>query len=187
MERIAIFASGNGSNAENIAQYFKNHPSIEVALIVSNNPNAYVLERTKKLGVKSATFSKSDFSENDKILHFLLKNDIKWIILAGFLLKIPQNLTKAFANKIINIHPSLLPKHGGKGMYGDRVHQAVIDAKEQESGITIHYVNDHYDEGEVIFQAKCSVNPNDSVEDLANIIHHLEYEHFPRTIERLIG
>ncbi|MCO6499972.1 MAG: phosphoribosylglycinamide formyltransferase [Vicingus serpentipes] len=187
MKRIAIFASGNGSNAENIVHYFSNNKHIEVALIITNNPSAYVLERAKKLGIKSLIFDKSAFSENDKILQKLKENDINWIILAGFLLKIPKNIIKSFSNKIINIHPSLLPKYGGKGMYGDRVHQAVIDAKEQESGITIHYVNDHYDEGKIIFQAKCIVDTNDSPEDLATKIHELEYKYFPKVIEESIS
>jgi len=186
MERIAIFASGNGSNAENIAQYFNSHNTIEIALIVTNNPKAHVIDRAKKLGVKSLILDNSAFSKNGEILQKMQENSINWIVLAGFLLKIPENLTKTFSNKIINIHPSLLPKYGGKGMYGDHVHRAVIEAKEQESGITIHYVNEHYDEGEIIFQAKCSVSPNDSADDLANKIHQLEYEHFPKVIEQSI-
>src|SRR5690606_30847667 len=132
------------SNAENIANYFKNKPAIEVNLILTNNPDAFVLERAKKLNIKSLVFTKEQFSKTDEILHFLLKNDINLIVLAGFLLKIPENLIKAFPNKIINIHPALLPKFGGKGMYGDNVHKAVVEAKETESGITIHYVNEHY-------------------------------------------
>ena len=187
MKRIAIFASGNGSNAENIVHYFSNNKYVEIVLIITNNPNAFVLERAKKLGIKSLVFDKSAFSENDEILQKMKENNINWIILAGFLLKIPKNIIKTFSNKIINIHPSLLPKFGGKGMYGDRVHQAVIDAKEQESGITIHYVNDHYDEGKIIFQAKCLVEANDSPEDLAKKIHQLEYKHFPKIIEESIS
>jgi len=186
-KRIAIFASGNGSNAENIVQYFNNHKTIEIALIVTNNPKAYVLERAKKLGIKSLSLSHSTFSKNGDLYQKMIENDINWIVLAGFLLKVPKNITKSFANKIINIHPSLLPKYGGKGMYGDRVHQAVIAAKEKESGITIHYVNDHYDEGKIIFQAKCSIDANDTPEDLAKKIHELEYQYFPRVIEESIS
>jgi phosphoribosylglycinamide formyltransferase 1 len=185
MTRIAIFASGSGSNAENIANYFSENSDVEISLILTNNPNAFVIERAKNLGIKSHIFSKSDFLENDDILHILHKNDINIIVLAGFLLKIPKNLIKAFPNKIVNIHPALLPKYGGKGMYGDKVHQSVIENKETESGITIHYVNEHYDEGEVIFQAKCEIAPTDTPNDLAAKIHELEYEHFPKVVENL--
>lgn len=185
MTRIAIFASGSGSNAENIANYFTSNPNINVSLILTNNSNAFVLERAKKLGIKSLVFDKTNFSKNDDILHFLDINDIDLIVLAGFLLKIPKKLIKSFPNKIINIHPALLPKYGGKGMYGDKVHESVIAAKETESGITIHYVNEDYDEGKIIFQAKCTINPSDSPTDLANKIHELEYEHFPKVIEGL--
>jgi phosphoribosylglycinamide formyltransferase-1 len=183
MIRIAIFASGNGSNVENITKYFQNHATVEISLVLTNNPNAYVIERAKNLGIKSLVFSKTEFLENDKILHYLKENDIKLIVLAGFLLKIPENIIKVFPDKIINIHPALLPKYGGKGMYGDKVHRAVVKNKETESGITIHYVNEYYDEGEIIFQAKCAVLPNDSYEDVAAKIHKLEYEHFPKVIE----
>ena len=187
MTRIAIFASGNGTNAENIATYFSTNKEVEVVLILANHPTAFVLERAKKLGIKSLIFTKHQFLKTDEILHFLLKNDVNLIVLAGFLLKIPQNLLKAFPNKIINIHPALLPKYGGKGMFGDRVHQAVIAAKEKESGITIHYVNENYDEGKIIFQAKCSINPYDNAIDLANKIHTLEQTYFPKVIEQLIS
>jgi phosphoribosylglycinamide formyltransferase-1 len=186
MTRIAIFASGSGSNAENIINYFSNNPSIEVSLILTNNSNAFVLERAKKLDIKSHVFDKSDFQKNDNVLRFLVKNDTNMIVLAGFLLKIPKNLLKAFPNRIINIHPALLPKYGGKGMFGDKVHQAVIEGKEKESGITIHYVNENYDEGEIIFQAKCTIDPTDTSDDLAKKIHALEYEHFPIEIENLL-
>ena len=182
MTRIAIFASGSGSNAENIANYFDNNSKVEVSLILTNNPNAFVLKRAQKLGIEALIFDKHEFVKTGDILHFLLKNKISLIVLAGFLLKIPQNLIKAFPNKIINIHPALLPKYGGKGMYGDKVHQSVIEAKEKESGITIHYVNENYDEGEIIFQAKCTIEPNDNAADLAVKIHALEYEHFPKVI-----
>lgn len=186
MTRIAIFASGSGSNAENIAHYFNQNPAVSVNLILTNNPNAFVLERAQKLGIESLVFNKSDFSKTDDIVHFLIKNDINLIVLAGFLLKIPENLLKAFPNKIVNIHPALLPKYGGKGMYGNRVHEAVVEAGETESGITIHYVNEHYDEGEIIFQAKCPVLHTDSANDVATKIHELEYEHFPKIIESLL-
>jgi phosphoribosylglycinamide formyltransferase-1 len=186
MTRIAIFASGSGSNAENIANYFSSNEKVEVNLILTNNSGAFVLERAKKLGIKTIIFEKQQFSKTDEILQVLAKNDINLIVLAGFLLKIPENLIKAFPNKIINIHPALLPKFGGKGMYGDKVHQAVIEAGELESGISIHYVNEHYDEGEIIFQAKCEVAVTDTYEDVATKVHDLEYEHFPKVIESLI-
>ena len=147
--------------------------------------SAFVLERAKKLGIKSLVFSKNDFLNTDQIVQKLQENDINLVVLAGFLLKIPKNLIKAFPDKIINIHPALLPKYGGKGMYGDRVHQAVVEAKETESGITIHYVNEHYDEGKIIFQAKCKVEVTDTFEDVASKIHKLEYTHFPEVISGL--
>ena len=187
MTRIAIFASGSGSNAENITTYFSGNNRIEISLILTNNSTAFVAERAKNLGIKSIVFNKHDFLKTDQILQILLKNDINLIVLAGFLLKIPENILKAFPNKIINIHPALLPKYGGKGMFGDKVHQAVISAKEKESGITIHYVNENYDEGKIIFQAKCPVQPNDTAEDLANKIHALEYKYFPKELEKLIN
>lgn len=186
MKNIAIFASGSGTNAENIIKYFDNNENINISLIISNKENALVHQRAKNLGVKSATFSKSDFDSTDKVLEFLQQNRIDFIVLAGFLLKIPHKLIEAFPNKIINIHPSLLPKHGGKGMYGDNVHKAVIDAKEKESGITIHYVNENYDEGAIIFQAQCTVEPTDTYEDVAKKVHTLEYTHFPIIIESLL-
>ena len=186
MTRIAIFASGSGSNAENIANYFSNSQNVKVSLVLTNNPNAFVLERAKKLGIEALVFDKSSFQKTDNILQFLIKKDINLIVLAGFLLKIPENITNSFPNKIINIHPALLPKYGGKGMYGDHVHKAVVEHNETESGITIHYVNEHYDEGKVIFQAKCDVLPTDSYENLTSKIHSLEYEHFPKVIESVL-
>ncbi|MBI2280918.1 MAG: phosphoribosylglycinamide formyltransferase [Bacteroidetes bacterium] len=181
IKRIAIFASGSGSNAENIYNYFKENSEVNISLILTNNPNAFVLERAKKLGIKSLVFNKEQFSKTDEILQYLLQNDINLIVLAGFLLKIPENL-----HKIINIHPALLPKYGGKGMFGDKVHQSVIANHEKESGITIHLVNENYDEGKIIFQAKCNILLTDKPEDLAKKIHVLEYEHFPKVIEKLL-
>lgn len=186
MIRIAIFASGSGSNAENIANYFSKSREVDISLFLTNNANAFVLERAKKLGIKSKVFTKDEFLKTDDILRFLLENDINFIVLAGFLLKMPENIIKVFPNKIINIHPALLPKYGGKGMYGDNVHKAVVDAKEQESGITIHYVNENYDEGKIIFQAKCEVLASDSYQDVAKKIHELEYEYFPKVIQSLL-
>ncbi len=187
MIRIAIFASGSGSNAENIANYFSKSQEVDISLFLTNNPNAYVLERAKKLGIKSRVFSKEEFLKTDEILRFLNENSINFVVLAGFLLKIPEKLIKAFPNKIINIHPALLPKFGGKGMYGDNVHKAIVAAEEIESGITIHYVNENYDEGKIIFQAKCEVLPTDTYNDVAKKIHELEYEHFPKVIENVVN
>ncbi|MCE5204811.1 MAG: phosphoribosylglycinamide formyltransferase [Porphyromonadaceae bacterium] len=186
MTRIAIIASGSGSNAENIAKYFKGHAEVHISLILSNNSDAYVHERAAKLGIPSFTFTKAEFDEGKEILEVLREYEIDFIVLAGFLLKISQPLLEAYAERIVNIHPALLPKYGGKGMYGDRVHQAVIDASETESGITIHYVNEHYDEGNIIFQAICKVEPDDNCETLAARVHALEYAHFPRVIEAVI-
>lgn len=186
MTRIAIFASGSGSNAENIANYFSDCPTVDICLFLTNNSNAFVLERAKKLDIKSLVFDKAQFLKTDEILQFLQENNINLIVLAGFLLKIPDNLIKSFPNKIINIHPALLPKFGGKGMYGDNVHKAVVESKETESGITIHYVNENYDEGKIIFQAKCEVLSTDTYECVAAKIHELEYEYFPKVIESLI-
>ncbi|WP_185154644.1 phosphoribosylglycinamide formyltransferase [Dysgonomonas sp. 511] len=183
---IAIFASGSGSNAENIAKYFQGNPNISVSLIVSNKKDAYVHQRAKNLGVESVSFSKEDFLSTDKVLKCLCTKDIEFIVLAGFLLKIPQNLIDAYPNGIINIHPALLPKYGGKGMYGDNVHKAVVGNREKESGITIHYVNENYDEGAIIFQAKCDVAPTDTYEDVAEKVHTLEYKHFPVVIDKLL-
>jgi phosphoribosylglycinamide formyltransferase 1 len=185
--KIAIFASGSGSNAENIANYYSKSSVFEFPLIISNKADAYVHERAKKLQIPSFTFSREDFLAGDKIITFLKEHDIEYIVLAGFLLKIPNSLVEAYPNKIINIHPALLPKYGGKGMYGQHVHQAVVDAGETESGITIHYVNGNYDEGNVIFQAKCPVLPTDTADTIAQKVHALEYEHFPRIIGKTWG
>ncbi len=185
MVEIAIFASGSGSNAENLVHYFKNHPSISVASILTNNKNAKVLERANRLGVPSFVFNRSEFSKSDYVLNNYLKG-IDYIVLAGFLWMIPRNLIEAFPNKIINIHPALLPNYGGKGMYGMHVHDAVVANKENKSGITIHYVNEFYDEGEIIFQAEVGLTSKDKPEDVASKIHALEYEHFPKVIEKEI-
>ena len=183
--KIALFASGSGSNAENIIRYFEKNENFVFPVIVSNKADAYVHKRAENLQIPSYTFSKEDFFIGGKVLDLLKKNEIDAIVLAGFLLKVPQSLIDAYSEKIINIHPALLPKYGGKGMYGDKVHQAVKAAGEKESGITIHYVNENYDEGNIIFQAKCLVEPHDTPETIAEKVHHLEYEHFPKVIEEL--
>jgi len=186
MIKIAILASGSGTNAENIVKYFQLSPGISVDMIVSNKSDAYVHQRAKSLGIESFTFGKQEFEDSTPVLTLFKKREIDFIVLAGFLLKIPKKITDAYHNRIVNIHPALLPKYGGKGMYGDNVHKAVIDAQERESGITIHYVNENYDEGNIIFQAKCEILPDDSADDVANKIHWLEYEYFPVTIESVI-
>ncbi|MAU17786.1 MAG: phosphoribosylglycinamide formyltransferase [Muricauda sp.] len=187
MKRIVIFASGSGSNAENIISFFRDKPKVTVAAVLTNKKSAKVLERCDRLGVPAFYFNKSAFKDSDAVLHFLHGLNTDLIVLAGFLWKIPSNLIDAFPNKIINIHPALLPKYGGKGMYGDRVHQAIKENKEVETGITIHYVNENYDEGAIIFQAKTAVETSDDVDTIAQKVHQLEYEHFPKVIEKLLS
>ncbi len=186
-KRIALFASGAGSNAENIARYFKNHPNVEVALILSNKPDAYVLERAKHLDIKTVVFNREAFYQSQQVIDILHQHNIDFIVLAGFLWLVPASLTEAFANRIVNIHPALLPKYGGKGMFGQKVHEAVVANAEPYSGITIHYVNHLYDEGQIIFQAKCPLLSTDTATDVAQKVHALEYEHYPRVIESLLG
>lgn len=183
---IAIFASGSGTNAQRLSEYFKNHPSINISLILSNKADAYVLERAKKLEIPAYVFTAGDFNKTLQVLDILKIFEIDFIVLAGFLLLVPDYLLKAFPGKIVNIHPALLPKYGGKGMYGHHVHEVVIATGDKESGISIHYVNEHYDEGNIIFQAKCPVSLDDTAETLAAKIHELEYEHFPMVLEKLL-
>lgn len=185
-KNIAIFASGSGSNTENIIRYFRENEAIQVSLVLSNRSDAYVLERAHRLGVPCNVFPKEDWMAGDEILAVLQEYHIDFVVLAGFLVRVPDLLLHAYPNKIINIHPALLPKFGGKGMYGDRVHEAVVAAGEKKSGITIHYINERYDEGNIVFQAVCPVLPTDSPEDVAKKVHALEYEHFPRVIERVL-
>ena len=187
MKRVAIFASGSGSNAENIANYFKGSDTVEVALILANNPEAYVLERAKKLGIESVVVTCKEFRAADKVLEILKERNIDFIVLAGFLLLVPAKLIEAYPGKIVNIHPALLPKHGGKGMYGDHVHEAVVAAGDTESGITIHLIDERYDCGTTFFQATCPVLPTDTPHDVAEKVHALEYEHFPRVIKEIIA
>ena len=186
MVNVAIFASGNGSNAENIANYFSDNNNISITLIVSNKSDAYVHERAKKLRIPSVSFNKIEFADGIKILKTLKDYKIDFIVLAGFLLKVPDSILESYPESIINIHPALLPKHGGKGMYGDRVHQAVKNAGDLETGITIHYINENYDEGDIIFQSFCDVLLEDTPDDIANKVHALEYEHYPKVIEETI-
>jgi phosphoribosylglycinamide formyltransferase 1 len=184
--RIAIFASGSGSNTEEIIHYFKDHPSIVVDLILTNNPNAFVLERAKQLKIPNQTFTREEFKDSAFMPGLLRRNSITHIVLAGFLWLIPSHLIRAYPEKIINIHPALLPKFGGKGMYGLKVHEAVKAALEKETGITIHLVNEQYDEGRILFQGKCAVQPHYTPSEIAACVQKLEYEHYPRVIEKWI-
>jgi phosphoribosylglycinamide formyltransferase-1 len=181
--RLAIFASGNGSNAEAIITYFQSHPKVEVAAVLSNNSDAFVLERANKFGIPYCVFDKTQFRECDEVLKWLKANKVSHIVLAGFLLLIPEKLINTFPDKIINIHPSLLPKFGGKGMYGIKVHEAVVATGEKETGITIHLVNAHYDEGKILAQFKCSISPGDDARATAEKVSRLEHENYPKVIE----
>lgn len=185
-KKIAIFASGSGSNAEKIFQYFENDEAVQVALVFTNNPNAGVIERSKKFRIPTIIFDRKKFYESSDIVQKLKQEQIDLIVLAGFLWLLPKNLIESFPARIINIHPALLPKYGGKGMYGLNVHKAVLDAKEKESGITIHYIDDKYDEGEVILQQKCLVSEHDTAEDLAKKVLALEHEFFPKVIDEIL-
>ncbi len=186
MKEIVLLASGSGSNVENIINYFKGHEKIKISCVLTNNSNAKVITRCQRLQVPLLYFNRDAFSKSDTVLKLLQSLNPSLIVLAGFLWKIPENWVPAFPNQIINIHPALLPKYGGKGMYGMHVHKAVRANKEKESGITIHYVNEHYDEGVVIFQAKTQIAEIDSIEVIAKKVHELEYKHFPRVIEKLL-
>lgn len=186
MKNVAIFASGSGTNAENIARYFSKSETVKVAVVLSNNKNVGVHARVNKLGIPSFVFSRDEFVEGTPVLAKLAEYQVDLIVLAGFMNKISDALLGAYPGKIINIHPALLPKHGGKGMYGMHVHEAVVAAGEKESGITIHYINENYDEGDVIFQAKCEVLPADTPDEVAAKVHALEYAHYPHVIEDLL-
>lgn len=186
MKKIAIFASGNGSNAERIANYFAKRKLARVSLILTNNQTAGVLKRAEKLAIPAVVFDRAEFSKTDTILNLLISNEIDLLVLAGFLWLVPLNILKAYPDKIVNIHPALLPKYGGKGMYGTHVHEAVISSGDEKSGITIHYVNEKYDDGQIIFQSSVNVDSTDTADTLASKIHELEYTHFPVVIEQII-
>jgi phosphoribosylglycinamide formyltransferase 1 len=186
MNNIAIFASGSGTNAQNIAEYFSVHTDIRVSLILANKPEAFVIERAKNLGIPSVVFTRKDFYESHIVLDVLHQHKIDFIVLAGFLWFVPDNILQRYRRRIVNIHPALLPKHGGKGMYGEKVHQAVIQSGDKKTGITIHYVNDHYDEGEIIFQDSFEIQPGDTAESIAKKVHQLEYRYFPKMIEKVV-
>lgn len=188
MKKLAIFASGTGSNAAKIIEYFSEPgKQIKISLIVCNNPNAGVLHIASKNFIPTLIINKELFFSDNAYLPQLKQYEIDYIVLAGFLWKIPNKLIAAYPNKIINIHPALLPKYGGKGMYGDNVHKAVIENKETQSGITIHFVNEQYDEGKIIFQTSCNIDKNDTAETLAKKIHVLEHKHYAEVIEQLIS
>lgn len=186
-KNIVIFASGTGTNAENIIRYFQKKESATIKLVLSNKKEAQVLERAKKLNVPCRYIPKKDWEKGEEILSLLQSNEIDLIVLAGFLLKVPDSLLEAYPRRIVNIHPALLPKYGGKGMYGNRVHEAVAAAEETETGITIHYINKEYDKGEIISQITCPIQPDDTPEEIASKVHALEYEHYPQVIESLLS
>jgi len=186
MKNISILASGAGTNAENIIKYFSNGEKAKVTLVLSNKPQAKVLERAAALGVDAFFFDRTQFYETGEVLMMLRRRGTDLVVLAGFLWLVPGDVIESFRGRIINLHPALLPLYGGKGMYGDRVHRAVLDAGCSESGITVHYVNEHYDSGDIIFQAKCPVLPGDDVNSLAARVHALEYEHYPRVIGEVL-
>jgi phosphoribosylglycinamide formyltransferase-1 len=187
MKRIAIFASGSGTNAENIINYFQERNDASVVQVLTNNPHAKVLDRAKRLKISAFSFNKTALNRSNDVLNLLQATEVDFIVLAGFLWKFPEHILAAFPNKVINIHPALLPKYGGKGMYGAHVHTAVVANKEKESGITIHFVNENYDEGAIIFQAKTAVTESDTAETLAQKIHQLEYKHFPEVIAQVLA
>lgn len=186
-KNIAIFASGSGTNAENIIRHFQGNKDVNVALVVSNKPDAYVLVRAANLHVPSLTLTREEFAQGERLAALMKERGIDFIVLAGFLLRVPEALIEAYPGRIVNIHPALLPKYGGKGMYGDRVHRAVVEAGERESGITIHLIDEQYDRGTTVFQAKCPVLPGDTPDDVAHKVHALEYAHYPEVIERLVA
>jgi phosphoribosylglycinamide formyltransferase 1 len=185
MSKIAVFASGSGTNAENIFRYFSSSKSAEVTLILTENPKAFVIDRAKKLGVPCHIFTVEELKKG-LVTRLLKDNKIDLVVLAGFLRLIPEDLINAFPNRILNIHPALLPKFGGKGMYGMRVHKAVVDSGESETGITIHLVNEEYDSGDILFQARCPILPCDEPETVAERVHALEYQYYPEVIKKFI-
>ena len=183
--RIAIFASGGGTNAEAIIKYFTDHSLIKIELVLSNNPNAFVLERARKFSIPTKVFNREEFASEEFVL-WLQEYGITHIVLAGFLWLIPASLLKSYPNKIINIHPALLPKFGGKGMYGMKIHELIRSLNEKETGITIHLINDKYDEGPILYQGRCEVSATDTAKDIADKVHRLEYANYPLIIEQWI-
>ena len=186
MNKIALLASGSGSNAQKIMEYFSDNVEVEVSIVLTNNPEAFVIQRADNFEIPTMIFDKKDLYDSDTVLNQLLKLNINLLVLAGFMWLIPKNIIEAFPNKIINIHPALLPKYGGKGMYGLNVHKAVHEAQDKDTGITIHYVNENYDEGDIIHQAKCKINLEDTAEIIAYKVRKLEHQYFPKIIEKLL-
>ncbi|MCX2493432.1 MULTISPECIES: phosphoribosylglycinamide formyltransferase [unclassified Pedobacter] len=185
-KRIAIFASGSGSNAQKLMEHFKRSNEIEISLVLTNNADAYVLQRADNFEIPTHIFDRNEFYQTDEVVDLLKNLEIDFIVLAGFLWLIPKNLIHAYPGRIVNIHPAILPKFGGKGMYGDHVHQAVMAAGEAEGGITIHYVNENYDEGEYIYQARYRIDKNDNLEMVKFKGQQLEHQHYPRIVESLV-
>lgn len=183
-KRLSIFASGSGSNAEKFFEHFQNHPQIEIVSVFTNNKSAGVIERATRYGIQHHVYNRTFWETGEEIIEILKEEKIDFIVLAGFMLLIPEQLVKVFSNRIFNIHPALLPKFGGQGMYGSNVHKAVKAAGETESGLTIHFVNEHYDEGKIIFQEKCSLEPTDSAEDIAAKVLKLEHKNYPKVVEQ---
>lgn len=184
--RLAILGSGNGTNAQQISEYFAHRDDVEIACIIYNRKDAYIAQRARNLGIEAHYFNRTDFYESTTVMDYLKQKQADWIILAGFLWLVPENMLAAYPDHIINIHPALLPKYGGQGMYGHHVHEAVIAHKEQDSGITVHIVDNRYDCGTTLFQARCTISPDDTPDTLAEKIHLLEKEHFPRVIDETI-
>lgn len=193
LKKIALFASGSGSNAEKIADHFADFTNVEISLVLTNNPKAGVIDRarrgfaTGRVHAPVLVFDRPTFYQTNRITELLRKQQIDLIVLAGFMWLVPAGLVRAFPNRILNIHPALLPKFGGKGMYGHFVHEAVVAAREPESGITIHFVNELYDEGAIIFQARCPVAPTDTPDDVARNVQVLEHEHYPRVVAEVVS
>jgi|UPI00039C1AF3 phosphoribosylglycinamide formyltransferase-1 len=193
LKKIALFASGSGSNAEKIADYFAEHEGVSVNLVLTNNPKAGVIERarrgfgTGRVHTPVVVFDRPTFYQTNQIIELLQNQAVDLIVLAGFMWLVPAQLVQAFPNRIVNIHPALLPKFGGKGMYGHFVHEAVVAAGEPESGITIHFVNEHYDEGAVIYQASCPVAPTDTPDEVARKVQVLEHAHYPRVVAEVLA
>jgi len=186
MKHIAIFASGSGTNAENIIRHFQNSGAAKVVAVFSNKADAGILKKAEALGIPQVVFSKSDFLDNS-VLEQIYQFEVDLIVLAGFLWQFPETIINAFPNKIVNIHPALLPKYGGKGMYGMNVHRAIIENREKQTGVTIHYIDEHYDEGDIIFQQSVRLNGNESCEEVAGMVQRLEHQHYPRVIAEIIN
>ena len=187
MINLAIFASGSGTNAERLFEKFRDHPRGRVAVLLTNNPQAGVIARADRFGIPLVVFTKPELATTEVLLTHLQAYAVDLIVLAGFLLKIPPKLVQAYPDRIVNLHPALLPAYGGKGMYGRHVHEAVVAAGETETGISIHYVNEHYDKGRLIRQVRCAVLPGDSAEDVATRVHRLEHQHYPEVVEELVN